>query len=315
MTTPTESYLKVAYNLRPAKQVERRMMIDAFQIMSRAGFQIGDYQYTGFGSIYFVDFILFHKLLGIRKMLDVEYSTDIEKRVLFNKPFDSVDLEMKPISEVIPHLSPDIKHLLWLDYDNILHREVLADAASSATQLSCGSILIITVDVEPPTENGEPKEWMSYFEEEAYRYFKADWDVRKFGRANLPRINIEILHNAIKNGLAGRTGVQFFPVFSFLYRDGHQMLTLGGVVGTEIEGRFIDGCDFSRAPYIRRKLDDEPYRIKVPQLTTKERFYLDSAMPCADEWKPSEFELDDEAIKAYREIYRFMPTYAELLLG
>lgn len=33
MSTPSESYLKVHYELRPAKQVERRMIIDAFQRM------------------------------------------------------------------------------------------------------------------------------------------------------------------------------------------------------------------------------------------------------------------------------------------
>jgi hypothetical protein len=53
MSTPTASYLKVHYELRPAKQVERRMLIDAFQQLAQAGFQIRDYQYTGMGSIYF----------------------------------------------------------------------------------------------------------------------------------------------------------------------------------------------------------------------------------------------------------------------
>jgi len=60
MSAATESYLKVAYDLRPAKQIERRMFIDGLQRLALAGFDIGDYQYTGFGSIFFVDFILFH---------------------------------------------------------------------------------------------------------------------------------------------------------------------------------------------------------------------------------------------------------------
>ena len=87
MSTPTQSYLKVPYDLRPAKQVERRMLIDAFHRLTSAGFPIADYQYTGMGSIYFVDFILFHKLLGMDKLLSVEFDKDIEKRVKFNAPF------------------------------------------------------------------------------------------------------------------------------------------------------------------------------------------------------------------------------------
>ena len=37
-------------------------------------------------------------------------------------------------------------------------------------------------------------------------------------------------------------------------------------------------------------------------------------MPCADKWIPADFELSSENVRAYREIYRFCPTYAELML-
>ena len=63
MNLPTESYQKVHYELRPAKQVERRMLVDALLGLAVAGFPIQDYQYTGMGSIYFIDFILFHRFL------------------------------------------------------------------------------------------------------------------------------------------------------------------------------------------------------------------------------------------------------------
>jgi hypothetical protein len=41
---------------------------------------------------------------------------------------------------------------------------------------------------------------------------------------------------------------------------------------------------------------------------------MDSAMPCASGWTPADFELDDEDVAAYNEIYRYFPAYAELLL-
>src|SRR5689334_16559424 len=100
MIVPTESYLKVAYDLRPAKQVERRMLLDCLQRLARVGFDLPDYQYTGFGSIHFVDFVMLHKLLGMRNLLSVEYSAAIEKRVEFNKPFGLINIEMKSISDV-----------------------------------------------------------------------------------------------------------------------------------------------------------------------------------------------------------------------
>lgn len=150
MSVPSESYLKVAYDLRPAKQIERRMFIDALQRLSLAGFDIGDYQYTGFGSIFFVDFILFHKLLGLNRLLSVEYSEKIEKRVEFNRPFKQVEISMKSITDIIPTLSADRKHLLWLDYDDVLQKNHIADLVLAGTYLSPGSIVLVTVDVQPP---------------------------------------------------------------------------------------------------------------------------------------------------------------------
>src|SRR5436190_20210322 len=117
----------VQYDLRPAKQVERRMVIDACQLLSLANFPIRDYQYTGFGSFYFVDFILFHKLLGIRDMVSVERDTRIKKRIKYNCPFACVELLMTSSTAVIPTLSQDKKHILWLDYDSVLSANHILD--------------------------------------------------------------------------------------------------------------------------------------------------------------------------------------------
>ena len=114
MSVRSRSSLKVPYDLRPAKQIERRMLVDGFQRLAQAGFPIRDYQYTGFGSLYFVDFVLFHKLLGIHRMLTVEHDQSLADRVEFNRPFDCVEIAMKSAGEVIPSLARDLRHILWL---------------------------------------------------------------------------------------------------------------------------------------------------------------------------------------------------------
>lgn len=315
MTMPTESYERVQYELRPAKQVERRMLIDALQILAQTGFQINDYKYTGMGSIYFVDFILFHKLLGIQNMLSVE-SSNIKRRVAFNKPFDCIDIEVpKPIGDIIPSLSADLKHFLWLDYDNILSRSVLDDVYLAASRLSVGSILLITVDVEPPGDaNDGPSDWRNYFKTEVGRYLGATLKVSDFAESKLPKINIQIIERAIKSGLTGRADIGFFPLFNFLYADGNQMLTMGGMIVSNPERRQIRASRLDETIYFRDSFEKEPFRIRIPKLTRKERLYLDSAMPCDTKWKPKEFELKKEDLSDYREIYRFFPAYAELLL-
>jgi hypothetical protein len=73
-----------------------------------------------------------HRLLGISRMLSVEYDTNIEKRVKFNRPFESVDVKIDAIGNVIPTLSKDLQHILWLDYDGVLQNGHLQDTRLAA---------------------------------------------------------------------------------------------------------------------------------------------------------------------------------------
>lgn len=313
MSAPTESYLKVHYELRPAKQVERRMLIDAFQLLAQSGFSIRDYQYTGMGSIYFVDFSLMHRLLGINRMLSVEYSTNVRKRVAFNRPFAWVDTKIAPIGDVIPTLSKDRQHILWLDYDGIIQNSHLQDVSVAATFLSVGSLLLVTVDIEPDCLDG-PSGWLDHFREEGGEYFDSSLRKKDFGQSQLARRNIDLIGKAIKAGLTGRSGVQFIPMFNFVYRDGHEMLTVGGMIGTSSERRRIAGSGLAETDYFRSTLEKDPCVIEVPRLTRKERQHLDAQMPCDVGWVPLEFELSADHVIAYQKIYRYCPSYAELLL-
>lgn len=314
MRNPKESYLKVFYDLRPAKQIERKMMVDTLLRMSQGGFKISDYQYTGFGSIYFVDFILLHKVLGLTNLLNVEYSAKIKRRVKFNSPFALIRHEFKPIGDVIPTLDRDMSHLLWLDYDDIINRSIIEDVVSASAQLSRGSLLMVTVDVEPPAGPEGPEAWRSFFEDEVGQYLDAGLRVSEYSRSNLPALNASTLLNAIKAGLVGRPGISFHLLFNFVYKDGHRMLTIGGLIGGASEFRSLKACNFDGLRFMRNGLDEGSYEIRVPRLTRKERLYLDSFMPCAAKWRPRAFEMSSEDVAAYREIYRFYPSFAELLL-
>lgn len=314
MSDSTQSYLNVQYDLRPAKQVERRMLVDGLQRLSRAGFSIGDYQYTGMGSFYFVDYILLHKLLGINDLWSAEKDITIEKRIRFNKPFSHVKIRMEPIGEVVPHLSPDIKHILWLDYDFVMCDTIVQDVQTAAGHLSPQSILLVTVDVEPPIRNSKnPRKWMRHFREQVGRYIPYGSGAKDFSLSNLPKMNALILSNAISAGTAPRKA-EFIPLFNFVYADGHRMITIGGMIGGREERRKIEGSEIRFEQYYRSDLTAEPFEIRVPRVTRKERHYLDSAMPCADDWKPEEFEMPCEDIQAYRQIYRFFPSYAEIFV-
>ena len=316
MSALSESYAKVQYDLRPAKQVERRMIIDSLQLLAMAGFPIRDYQYTGMGSIYFVDFVLFHKFLGMERMLSVEASEAIQKRVGFNRPYGTIDIAMGPISNFIPGLYQDRKHILWLDYDNVVCAEYLRDVVQASARVSPGSVLLVTIDVEPPgPSDGGPEQWCRHFKREASDYLIQPIDPKKnFARSRLPRLNVDLIRKAILRGLIGRRDIEFFPMFNFLYADGHKMITIGGMFVTRSEKSLIRASRIEEASYFRGDLNTTPYEIKVPRLTRKERLHLDTSMPCSTSWRPKDFELSEKDLLSYKEVYKFLPAYAELLL-
>lgn len=327
--TPISSTYRVQYDLRPCKQVERRMIVDALQRLAATGFAIADYQYTGFGSIYFVDFILFHKLLGLHALLSLERQLSLQRRVEFNRPFSCVDIKMVPASSEIPNLSRDRRHLLWLDYDGVMHKDFLSDIQSAVTVLTPGSILLVTVDVEPPEGHDYkevdpdfdqlkdvlgPKQWKCYFEFHASAYLELGLSDADFGKSQLVVRSTEILRAAFNKHILVRSELEFLPMFNFVYKDSHSMLTMGGMIASRAEKREVKASSLSETAYYRNNFDSSPFEIKVPRLTRKERIYLDREMPCVEGWVPEDFDLDAGETARYRELYRFLPAFAELLL-
>lgn len=314
MSAQASSSLRVPYDLRQAKQVERRMLIDLFQRLQAVGFHIRDYQYTGFGGIFFVDFIMMHRYLGLTRFLSVERDRSIERRVEFNRPYANIEIRIDEAGKIIPTLDPDIQHILWLDYDYHLDRSIVEDLGLAAISLSPGSILVVTVDVESPREREKLQKAMAYYEEIAKEFFSFGWTEVNFTPSELAHTNSQILCNVIRNAISARLNVEFIPLLNCQYRNGHHMVTVGGMIGTDVHSRMISACDFADAPYIRRSTSQRPYDIVVPVVSRSERLFLDHHMPADETWRPSEFELDTDDLVKYREIYRYLPAFAELLL-
>lgn len=303
---------RVPYDLRMAKQVERRMMADAFQLL-RHGFPISEYCYFGFGSNYFVDFILFHKFLGLRDMVSVEHSEANESRVTFNQPFDFVDIKIGSVSKFLPDLDPDKQYIVWLDYDCRVSSSVLADIITCCGRLGGGSIFVVTVDVALK-DSEAAVELHDAMRRELSPYFEPSWKPREFTPTKFSRTNVSILEKAITAGLSARRAVSYHNLFNFRYADGHEMITVGGMIGGPREQQSLASCPLHHAPYLRRSLSEAEYVIQVPLLTRKERLFLEKQMPEAKRSGIRATGVPRDEVLAYCEVYRFLPSYAELLL-
>ena len=310
----TQSYLKVAYDLRPSKQVVRRIFLDFFRRLAGGGVPIEEFRYTGMGSIHFVDHILFHKFLGIDKLVSVEREEDIESRLQFNRPFDNIELKIMSIGDYVPQLDLGEQHIVWLDYDNRLSESMVNDVVSCANYLPIGSFMLVTVDATPHKASNGAKDNQKYYLKAARDLWKPDWKYADFANGRLHLRVIDLVARAFKEGVAGRREVRALPCFSFVYSDGHQMVTLGVQLGGEREAENLDHID-KGVEYLIRDFGKTPFKIDVPVLTRKERLHLESVMPSKDYSKVRSSGLNRDAFDKFGRIYRFFPSYAELLLG
>lgn len=85
------SFEYINYMFRPKKQIERKIIIEILQELEKE-ISLSKYLYIGFGSIYYYDFILFHKMLNINKFLSIDDKSTI-KRFNFNRPYDFISFE------------------------------------------------------------------------------------------------------------------------------------------------------------------------------------------------------------------------------
>ena len=116
------SFEKINYIFRPKKQIERKIIIELFQnIQNTLDIPVSEYQYIGLGSIYYYDFILFHKYLNIRDMISLDDKEDFN-RFEFNKPFDFITFKNMSTTDFLSKNDLNKKSFIWFDYDSSLIR-------------------------------------------------------------------------------------------------------------------------------------------------------------------------------------------------
>lgn len=315
------SYEKINYALRPAKSIERKMMVDVLRRLAPFG-NVSSYRYIGFGSTYFSDFVLVHKALGISNMVSIEQDVENQERFKFNRPYRCVSIEFGTSNEVLPTLPWTARTIAWLDYDYPLNASVLADVRFFVANAVAGSVVIVSVNAEPdrfPTgaDADAPQQRLQKLKERVGET-KVPEDVQgkqlsKWGTAAAYR---RIIANEIQSTLAERNGVldagsrfEFKQLFHFHYADNAKMLTVGGVLYDEAQDALVNACNFEKLEFVRT--DGEPYLVEAPNLTYREIRHLDRQLPCtavADLDAPG---VPEDDVRKYSDVYRYFPTFAE----
>ncbi len=308
----TSSYKRVNFAVRPAKNIERKMIVEACARLRSFG-NLAEFRYIGLGSTFFSDFTLMHRGLHIENMISIERDTAIAERFEFNKPYDCIQMGWGDSDSVLPSLPwRDIPTIIWMDYDGALSSSILGDVNHIVAHISPGSFVIITVNANAAKLGSEPSDRQVQLERAVSGKVPPGLEPIDFAANTYHRVVKRILYNEVARSIADRNGARtrnkyrFEPVLLFSYKDGASMLTIGGVLCQQSQIPLFESCRFQELEFFRA--GDEPFRIETPVITLKERRKLDAGLPLGTPACPG---LSSDDAKKYAAIYRYFPTFAE----
>jgi hypothetical protein len=297
------------------------MLIEAFRRLSEFG-TVNSYRYIGLGSAYFSDFSLVHKALHITNMISIEQDEHNRGRFEFNCPFKCIDIKFGRSVDILPTLDWKPKTILWLDYDGCLDSDALADIRLFSSSAAPGSLIVVTVNARPSTvqpDKASPRldQLQNELGKERIPPGVKEGDLSDWGTANVYRriVNAEILNTLSdrNGGLIEGSKINYKPLFDFRYRDGAQMVTIGGLIYDQGQALHLAKCGFENLDFIRSSLkaNSKPCMIDVPMLTYRELRHLDRQLPRSKNARLKVPKVPPREVKKYEDIYPYFPTFAE----
>lgn len=292
-----------SYLARPAKSIERLMLVDALRRLAAFG-PLTEYSYVGFGAHEFIDFELLWRTLGITEMTSIEQSIPID-RFEFNRPFGSIIVEPGRAAAVLPRLSFKPHTIVWLDYTGKLNVEIINDTADTARRLGSGSALVVTVNAEPePALSKRRKAVVSRLGEERVPGRVTDSSLAAWGLARLSR---DILSDEVTRAMRTRTHqARFEQLFNFQYADGARMVTWGGIVVADDDRATFDSARFGELDFVRTV--DVPCELAPPALTIREIVRFNDELPLAAGARGPFSWLTADQVAAYAWLHRWYPS-------
>jgi hypothetical protein len=288
------------YEFRPAKAAQRRMIVDACRRLTAIA-SLDQYQYVGFGGLEFIDFIEFHRGLGIPQMTSIEHDTNLQHRLDFNKPYRSIRLLMGEARDQLPQVDWTKLSITWLDYTDVLTTDILRDVDYVVRSSLPGSIVIATVN--GAATNVPLPERLSTLQAKLGNLIAdglSEKDMVGWGPTRVERSVLQATAHSASRQAYGRP---FRQLFNFHYADDAKMLTWGGIVTSPPLDRTIDACRFEDLSFIRT--GDDAFEINVPVFTEREITFLEAELVGAAGALPKIKGVPISDIKAFAQMYRW----------
>jgi hypothetical protein len=337
------SFERIDYQLRYNKHIERRLIFDLLHRARRiVGFE--SHGYLGFGSMWFADFRLAHRVLEVGRMISMERSEHAD-RAAYNNPYSSITVVGGDSTQTLKGRDNaywQTPHIAWFDYDSRLTQEVVEDLYLFVDKCAAESVVIVTLN----SARGSYRPSLAGADQKRGRKETAVGQVEALlsaavvpprfepgppnaagvspdiGEKFFPEFLAEAVLVALKHRIAagGREvsgePLTFVPLFNFCHEDGVEMITVGGAVATTSgSAKWVndvaEGIPMSEA-------GDLPLhqRLDLAPLTLKEKMALDTCLPHPEEEfiekaKGAGLMLHDSELTKYWKYHRQFPVFFE----
>ncbi|MES0141225.1 O-methyltransferase [Mesorhizobium sp. M0015] len=311
------SFDTINYSLRPSKTIQRHLVFNGVHHL-QGHLDFDHLVYIGLGSIWFTDFAMAHKVLGIDDMISIEAQEIGYRRATFNAPYATVRVIEGLSGVVLPKLfvDPAISRrpwMVWLDYDGEFDESVSDDVRSLVENAPENSILLITFNGHEMSYGRAPERV------ERLRDLFGDVvpdDLPKNAckdermQQTLADLALDFTQSVAAD--LSRPG-GFVPAFRIVYKDSAPMVTVGGLLPSK-----------GAAKVARDLVADQRWRCKptkpiiAPHLTIREAASLQAMLPRAGKLtrvivQGLGFDLEDDQVEAFQNYYRQYPAFAQIL--
>jgi hypothetical protein len=317
----TSSAWFIPYDVRPGKQVERRIVLDTLQAAKAAGIKLEELGLIGMGGVRYIDFLLANKVVGIRQFTSLEHDENLLARCEFNKPFHDLEIYSGPASQFIAEVGFNNPCVIWFDFEQGISQDLSDDMIALSGAVKPGTFIYITATAELPEKlrkiNGLPKRLEQL--QQDIEPFGANLDASSLNPGNFPTFATQLVRAFLTFGFAGRSDGVFFPFLRINYKDSTWMATVGGYFGSQenvdkLREAFRGRCDF-----LKPSSDQFVYTIEQFNITDAERRLFDRAAIARRSRRSEKIALRklgfrESILIQYSDLMRFIPRYFESVL-
>lgn len=309
------SFLRTNYSVRLNKGIERKLIFRTLSALADQ-FPVADYRYLGMGSMWFMDFILADRHLGIRKMSSFELDRTDANRARTNVPLAPIEVLSGDAGKHLKRIRIEKERsICWLDFDNAVDDDVLETLRNTAVRMRSGSVLIATVvGTKPPHSKETPRE--QWLRERFLDAVPATIPPRYFDDEDLsayPKHLADLLQETLRDSVRISSGDRRYrPLFAFAYRDGQRMVSVGGIVVSERDAARLDASGAMRLPFVGADVTI----LEAPLLTAREKAAIDRLLPApriaSRRARRAGVRLSASELSAYVKWFREYPLFAEV---